>query len=196
MKTTFEDRLLAELRGEIERREADTQAPAAPAPAAPAPAARRRLVTGRRLTLAAATCALAGLAVVLVPGSPADSPAYAVERKGDGTVMLTVKDQDIDVEAQRQLARKLSLYGIEVDIQVLRPGYVCEGDTVLWAVKREGGVTPLYVLQWNKETTLRRGNVLVFVNTNAGDKPHKVDVYPSQDDVEPCVQVKPTPNRS
>ena len=77
-KTTFEDRLLAELRGEIERREEDSSVPAV----------RRRLFTGRQLALAAVACAVAGLAVVLVPGSPADSPAYAVERHGDGSVTL------------------------------------------------------------------------------------------------------------
>ncbi|MEU0411341.1 hypothetical protein ABZ307_26470 [Streptomyces griseorubiginosus] len=182
-RTTFEDRLLEELRGEIERRESVT-------------ASRRRLFTGRRLGLAAAACAAAGLAVVLAPGAPAQSPAYALERHGDGTVTLTVKDQDIDVEAQRALARRLRPNGIEVDVQILRPGYVCKGDLVLWAVTEEGEKVPLYTLQWNKPTTLRPGNVLVFVNISDGKLPHKVDVYPTEADVEPCVPVKPKPNDS
>ena len=185
MKTTFEDRLLVELRGEIERREA-----------VPVPAVRRRLFTGRRLVLAAATCAAAGLAVVLAPGTPAESPAYAVERHADGTVTLTVKDQDIDVEAQRELARKLSPNGIETDVQILRPGYVCKGDPVIWARTPRGDRAPLLVLQWNRKITLHRGNVLVFVNRNDRELPYRVYVYPTEADVEPCVPVKPKPNRS
>lgn len=115
MKTTFEDRLLAELQGEIERREADFSVPAA----------RRRVFTGRRLALAAAACAVAALAVVLVPGSPADSPAYAVERNDDGSVTLTLKDLEPTLESQRELADRLRPSGIHVDIQNLDAHHVC-----------------------------------------------------------------------
>lgn len=184
-RATFEDRLLAELQGEIELRRS-----------VPVPAVRRPLLTGRRLALAAGLCAAAGLAVVLAPGTPAQSPAYAVERHDDGTVSLTVKDQDIDVEAQRALARRLRTNGIAVEVQILRPGYVCEGDPVIWAVTPQGEKVPLTALKLNKPTTLRPGNVLVFVNTNGGELPHRVDVYPTEADVEPCVPVKPTPDRS
>jgi hypothetical protein len=184
-RTTFEDRLLSELQGEIERRESE-----------PVPAVRRRLLTGRRLALAAGLCAAAGLAVVLSPGTPTQSPAYAVERHDDGTVTLTVKDQNIDVEAQRELARKLSRNGIEMDVQILRPGYVCKGDTVLWGVNAQGERVPLFVFQLDRKITLRRGNVLVFVNRNDGVEPYRVYVYPTEADVEPCVPVKPTPDRS
>ncbi|TCR23717.1 hypothetical protein [Streptomyces sp. BK205] len=182
-RTTFEDRLLVELRGEVQRRAA-----------VPAPAARRRVLTGRRLALAVVGCGVAGAAVVLSPGTPAGSSAYALERHGDGSVTLTVKDQDIDVEAQRALARRLQPNGIEVDVQILRPGYVCKGDLVLWVVGEKGEKVPLHTLQLNKPTALRPGNVLVFVNTNDGRLPHRVRVYPTQADVEPCVPVKPTPD--
>ncbi|MFJ4201587.1 hypothetical protein ACIP2Y_18405 [Streptomyces sviceus] len=184
-RTTFEDRLLVALQGEIERRES-----------VPVPAARRALLTGRRLALAAGVCAAAGLAVVLSPGTPAQTPAYAVERHDDGTVTLTVKDQDIDVEAQRALARRLRPNGIAVEVQILRPGYVCEGDLVIWAVTQQGEKVPLTALKLNKPTTLHPGNVLVFVNTNDGELPHRVDVYPTEADVEPCVPMKPTPSGS
>jgi hypothetical protein len=184
-RTTFEDRLLSELQGEIERRGS-----------VPVPAVRRRLLTGRRLALAAGLCAAAGLAVVLAPGTPAESPAYALERHDDGTVTLTAKEQYIDVDDQRELARQLRPSGIEVEVQILRPGYGCEGDTVLWAHKPEGGRVPIFTFHWARKITLHRGNVLVFVNFNDGTEPHKVDVYPTEADVEPCVPVKPKPDRS
>ncbi|WP_329597799.1 hypothetical protein OIE43_19020 [Streptomyces pseudovenezuelae] len=184
-KTTFEDRLLAELQGEIEQRES-----------APVPAARRPLLTGRRLALAAGLCAAAGFAVVAVPGTPAESPAYALERHDDGTVTLTANEQYIDVDDQRELARQLRPNGIEVDVQILRPGYICEGDTVIWSYDREGQRAPIFTFHWARKITLHRGNVLVFVNFNDGTDPHRVDVYPTEADVQPCVPVKPTPDRS
>ena len=184
-RTTFEDRLLGELRREIERRES-----------VPVPAVRRALLTGRRLALAAGVCAAAGLAVVLSAGTPAGSAAYGLERHDDGTVTLTANEQYIDVDDQRELARELRPNGIEVEVQILRPGYGCKGDMVLWTHTLEGGVVPLFTFQWARKITLHRGNVLVFVNFNDGAQPHKVDVYPTEADVEPCVPVKPTPSRS
>ncbi|MGK3943656.1 hypothetical protein ABK046_35175 [Streptomyces caeruleatus] len=182
--TTFEDRLLAELQEEIGRRESRR-----------VPPVRRPLLTGRRLALAAGLCAAAGLAVVLAPGTPAESPAYALERHDDGTVTLTANEQYIDVGDQRELARRLRPNGIEVEVQILRPGYVCRGDTVLWAHDSAGERVPLFTFHWARKITLHRGNVLVFVNFNDGTDPHKVDVYPTEADVEPCVPVKPTPDR-
>jgi hypothetical protein len=38
--------------------------------------------------------------------------------------------------------------------------------------------------------------VLVFVNRNDRAEPYRVYVYPTEADVEPCVPVKPTPDRS
>ncbi|MFF3615017.1 hypothetical protein [Streptomyces sp. NPDC002580] len=58
------------------------------------PARVRRLCTGRRVAVAMAGCAVAALATLVAPGSPAAPAAYAVERHGDGSVTLTVKDQD------------------------------------------------------------------------------------------------------
>ncbi|MET7693261.1 hypothetical protein ABZT06_35775 [Streptomyces sp. NPDC005483] len=194
-RATFEDRLLAELQGEIERREIDGRE-IDRRESASVPAARRPLFTGRRLALAAGLCAAAVLAVVTSPGTPAQSPAYAVERHDDGTVTLTVKDQDIGVQAQRELARKLSRNGIEMDVQILRPGYACKGDPVLWGVNAQGERVPLLVFQFNRKITLHRGNVLVFVNLNDRAEPYRVYVYPTEADVKPCVPVKPTPNRS
>lgn len=119
-RTTFEDRLLAELRREVERRSSSAEL------TPEVPSARRRLLTGRRLALAAGVCTAAALAVVLAPGSPAESPAYAVERNADGTVTLSVHDTSLDREAQRELAERLRPYGVEVDIQNLPPGQGCD----------------------------------------------------------------------
>jgi hypothetical protein len=88
--------------------------------------------------MAATLCAAAGLVVVLSPGTPAESPAYTAERHDDGAVTLTVKDRDIDVEAQRELARKPSRNGIETDGQILRPGYACMGDPGFWGAGPQG----------------------------------------------------------
>ncbi|MFG2461011.1 hypothetical protein ACGFWE_28670 [Streptomyces sp. NPDC048523] len=192
-RTTFEDRLLVELQGEIERRESVPGPVPVPVPV---PVARRPVFRGRRIAMAAGLCAAAGLAVVLSPGTPAQSPAYALERHEDGTVTLTAHEQYIDVDDQRALARQLRPNGIEVDVQILRPGYVCAGDLVIWAQAPQGERVPISTLHWARKLTLHRGNVLVFVNFNDGSEPHKVDVYPTGADVEPCVPVKPTPSGS
>ncbi|MCT9083145.1 hypothetical protein [Streptomyces fulvoviolaceus] len=172
-KTTFEDRLLAELQGEIERREATV----------PAPPAGRRLLTGRRLALAAAACAVAGLAVVLVPGSPADSPAYAVERHSDGTVTLTLKDLNPDLDDQRALAERLRSSGINVDIENHDGDHVCqqprgeslsEGEPV-----RQGDI-------W--KVTLQRGDSVAFENRkDSGGHAWVLNFYAIKGKVEPCV---------
>ncbi|MEU6354601.1 hypothetical protein ABZ896_35675 [Streptomyces sp. NPDC047072] len=204
-RTTFEERLLAELRGEVERREVARREAEPervglrrllPSRSFAAPRLTNRLLTGRRLALAAAVCALAGLAVLLVPGTPAGSPAFAVERHDDGSVTLTAKDQFIDVGAQRELAKRLRPNRIEVEVHVLRRGYVCEGDPVLWVFNQQGEKVALRAVKLTRPTTLRPGNVLVFVNLRGGELPHRVDVFPTRADVVPCVPVKPTPDRS
>ncbi|MGW2046644.1 hypothetical protein ACWCPF_15885 [Streptomyces sp. NPDC001858] len=119
-RTTFEDRLLAELQREVERRSSSAEELAPQASPA-----RSRSMTGRRLVLAAAACAVAGLALALILGSPADSPAYAVERNKDGTVTLSIRDMTLDREAQRELAERLDAYGVEVDIQNLPADQYC-----------------------------------------------------------------------
>ncbi|MGA5363754.1 hypothetical protein [Streptomyces purpurascens] len=121
-KTTFEDRLLAELRREIEVRGATG--------AAEAVAARRSpfagVLTGRRLALTAGACAVTGLVLVLVPGSPGESPAYAVERHGDGSVTLTLTKIAIGQDSQRRLAERLRAEGIHVTIDNLSFGQHCK----------------------------------------------------------------------
>ncbi|MGA5894575.1 hypothetical protein [Streptomyces venetus] len=189
-KTTFEDRLLAELRHEIEMREA-----AAPdRAAAPARAAVPRrapfvgmltgVLTGRRLALAAGACAVAGLVLVLVPGSPAESPAYAVERHGDGSVTLTLTKIAIGEKSQRQLAERLRAEGIHVTIDDLPFGHYCaqpRGEMLSGSVARgfigeppeEGSVPvggptdPAFHRQW--QVTLHPGDSLGIENTSRKD---------------------------
>jgi len=84
------------------------------------------LVTPPRLALAAAACAAAALAVVLVPGSPADGKAYAVERHGDGSVTLTLNDLTPNPLAQRELSQRLRENGIDVDIQNFDATHQCK----------------------------------------------------------------------
>ncbi|MFJ2233593.1 hypothetical protein [Streptomyces sp. NPDC087859] len=178
MKTTFEDRLLAELQGEIERREADF----------PVPAARPRVFTGRRLALAAAACAVAALAVVLVPGSPADSPAYAVEHNGDGSVTLTLKDLEPTVESQRELAERLRPSGIHVDIQNLDAHHVCgrpRGEQLPEGKPVHPGEA------WR--ITLRRGDSVAFENHEiTHGKTWAVAFYAVKGTIEPCVRTETT----
>lgn len=200
MRTTFEDRLLAELQGEIERREA-----------VPAPAVRRRAITGRRLALAAAACAVAGLAVVLVPGSPAESPAYAVERNGDGSVTLTLDDMTLSTDAQRELAERLRADGIHVDIQNLDGDHKCRrprGEPIPGNFDLESALTmssksPRKVEDVEREArdlasrlgswkiTLHRDDTLAFENYDLGQKAvFAMNFYAVKGAIEPCVQVE------
>lgn len=87
---------------------------------------------------------------MVAPGSPAAPAAYAVERHDDGIVTLTVKDQDIGIGAQRELARALRPNDIEVTVTVLAPGHVCEHDTVVWGGRQAGrpcSMFPILTLQ-------------------------------------------------
>ncbi|MFF4270175.1 hypothetical protein [Streptomyces sp. NPDC001536] len=176
MKTTFEDRLLAELQGEIERREADSSVPVA----------RSRVFMGRRLALAAAACAVAGLAVVLVPGSPADSPAYAVERNGDGSVTLTLKDLEPTLESQRELAERLRPSGIHVDIQNLDARHVCRqprGEQLPEGKPVHPGEA------WR--ITLHPGDSVAFENhEDTSGKTRAVAFYAVEGTIEPCVRTE------
>ncbi|WP_234048029.1 hypothetical protein [Streptomyces liliifuscus] len=169
-RTTFEDRLLDNLKKEIELREAEasrarvvTVATGEGKPKASA----RRLFTPRRIAVVAFACAVAWLGAVVVPGSLADSTAYAVKRHGDGRVTLTVKDQNIGVEAQHELAREVRPLCIEVTIDLLPAGYVCERSKVtpLPAVDRQANRVLIIPLKAGWDVTLRRGNVLAFENT-------------------------------
>ncbi|MEU6550303.1 hypothetical protein ABZ915_08440 [Streptomyces sp. NPDC046915] len=127
-KAMFEDRLLAQLQAEIERREVGARREHAAGERigrTEAPAPGRPLFTRRRLALAAGACAVAGLAMVLVPGSPADSPAYAVDRHQDGTVTFSLLKIGIGPAGQRELAERLRADGIHVTIDDLTYGHQC-----------------------------------------------------------------------
>ncbi|MFJ5260964.1 hypothetical protein ACIQAC_10945 [Streptomyces sp. NPDC088387] len=152
-KTRFEDRLLAELQGEIARREQEEATAAQGERAHGAghvtagharaghgagggfgtragggsgtPASRRRLLTRPRLVIAAGVCAVAGFAVTLAPGSPVVSPAYSLERHDDGSVTLDLREMSLGPDAQKELAEKLGAAGIHVTIDDLKPGYRC-----------------------------------------------------------------------
>ncbi|MGY1500161.1 hypothetical protein ACW4TU_26880 [Streptomyces sp. QTS52] len=184
--TSFEDRLLKELKREIGLRELDTGRRGTTTSV-------RRLLTPRRISLAAAACAVAGLAAVVLPGTPADSVAYAMESHGDGSVTLTIKDQLIGMEAQYELAEKLSPKGIQVMVNELAPGYVCDRDVVLWATDKQGNRVPIVAVQLNRAITLGPGNVLVFENLSGHTQPHRVNAYTGKGEIEPCVPVKAGP---
>ncbi|MCD7437167.1 hypothetical protein K4B79_02900 [Streptomyces lincolnensis] len=177
-RTTFEDRLLDELQKEIERREPK--------------ASVRPLLTARRIAVVVAACAAAWLATVTVPGSPAESTAFATEPLGNGSVRLTVKDQFISVGDQHRLADEVGAWGIEVTIAVLDPGYVCERSKVtpLVGLDRHGNRMPVIPMQKSWDFTLRPGNVLAFENMRGSDRPRAVELYATRAEVEPCVPVK------
>lgn len=205
MRTTFEDRLLDELKREIHLRETGAgkteaggigSAEVEPGERRPKAFVGRLFapLAPRRIAVVAAACTAAWLAAVVVPGSPADSNAYAVEPVGDGSVKLTVKDQSIDVAAQRELARKVRPWGIQVTIDVLAPGYICERSKVtpIAAVDKHGNRVPLIPLQAGWDVTLRRGNVLAFENTRGDSRPRAVEFYATKSEAEPCVPMKVT----
>lgn len=131
---------------------------------------------------------MAGLAVVLVPGSPADSPAYAVERHSDGSVTLTLKDLNPDIDDQHALAERLRSSGINVDIQNHDGDHACrqprgesltEGQPV-----RQGDL-------W--KVTLQRGDSVAFENQkDAGGHVWVLNFYAIKGKAEPCVLTKRT----
>ncbi|MGW1127029.1 hypothetical protein [Streptomyces sp. NPDC002526] len=115
MNATFEDRLLEELKREIEARGPQ-----------PAPARRpRRLVTAPRLALVAGLATAATVAAVLLPGSPTTPKAYAVDRNGDGTVTVTLYDLTPDPEEQKALVKRVRELGVLVSIDTLPLGSSC-----------------------------------------------------------------------
>ncbi|MFJ9893827.1 hypothetical protein ACIQPR_10915 [Streptomyces sp. NPDC091280] len=200
-RTTFEDRLLGELKREILLREAvmrGTSGAKSGTDGAEERTSVRRFVVPRRIAVVVAVCAAAWLAAVMVPGAPVGSKAYAVERHHDGTVTLTFKDQAIDIAAQRELAAEVRPWGIKVTIDLLPSGYVCERSQVapLALVDRYGHRFPVAPAQgsWKLpstwEGTLRRGNVLAFENTRGSSRPRAVEFYATRSEAEPCVPVK------
>ncbi|MDO0917754.1 hypothetical protein QQM39_45340 [Streptomyces sp. DT2A-34] len=207
-RTTFEDRLLDGLKREIEQREIEQRevgtCPAGPGEAAtgqgsPKASVRRKskasvrpLSAPRRIAVVAVVCTGAWLATVVAPGSPTESTAYAVAPRDDGSVTLTVKDQSISVKAQRELAWKVRPWGIQVTVDVLAPGYVCERSKVtpLVGVDAHGNRVPVIPLKAGWDVTLRRGNVLAFENTKGGSRPRAVEFYKTEAEAEPCVPMK------
>ncbi len=112
MNTSFEDRLLAELRQVVQSRPA------------PAPEASPRRTPPRRvgLTLGAGTAVAAtAAAVVVLAGSSSDTPAYAVDRQDDGTVTVEINSlRDAD-----GLERKLRAAGVQAEVDYTPSGKTC-----------------------------------------------------------------------
>ncbi|MPY60673.1 hypothetical protein [Streptomyces spongiae] len=179
-RTTFEDRLLGELQREIELREAGAGEERAKGWSK---GSVRRLFTLRRMAVVATACAVVGVATVAGPGSPAESPAYALERHGDGRVELTIKDQGIGVNAQLELAERMRPWGIRVDVVAV--GVTCAkswGDPAVLAINKKGVPEPIRT--W--PVTLRRGNTLVFENMRGGRPLAKDEI--KYYEVKPCIR--------
>lgn len=118
----FEGRLLSELRQTIAER-------ATPAPPLPVPAGRPRFTRPlrvRRLALGLTTAAalVAGLAIglPLAGGESANAAGYAIDKQGDGTITVTIRDWD-NPEA---LERDLEAAGIPAEVDVLPVKKFCE----------------------------------------------------------------------
>ncbi|MER6346196.1 hypothetical protein ACWC10_10255 [Streptomyces sp. NPDC001595] len=195
-KATFEDRLLTELRREIDRRASGTSDLAAVP--APAPSRRRTAVTAPRLGLLALACAAAAAAWVLMPGSPAGTPAYALEAHPDGSVTLTLKDMALGGHLQDGLAERLERQGIHVAVDELPAGYECthpRGKTLPGRFAPDGG-------EGGWEITLRRGDSLAFESITQprpdGSRQRVVSFYGVRGEIAPCDPVRapeprPTP---
>ncbi|OKJ79732.1 hypothetical protein AMK31_26470 [Streptomyces sp. TSRI0107] len=168
--------------------------PAGPTPAAvpmPAPGRRRRAVTAPRLGLVALACVAAGAAWVLAPGSPADTPAYALESHPDGSVTLTLNDIALGGRLQDGLAERLKRQGIHVSVDDLPVGYECthpRGEALPGPFARgEDGA-----VGW--EITLRRGDSLAFESTAQpqpdGSRQRVVSFYGVRGEIAPCDPVR------
>jgi hypothetical protein len=99
----FESALLGELRAHVATRPATS----APAPEAPRPRHRRRWAAGLAAAAAAATAY-----VVVSPGGPAVSPAYAIDETADGDVVVTIHR----LEDAEGLERALREHGIDAEV--------------------------------------------------------------------------------
>ncbi|WP_405817484.1 hypothetical protein OG241_23255 [Streptomyces sp. NBC_01390] len=155
--------------------------------------------------------------MVIVPGTPAESMAFAVEPHGDGRVTLTLQGTHIYRDDQLAIARELSRNGIEVDVTTLRPGYACKpwgtvatidlvtakGEKLVTIDKHDGDSEPAHAWKVPVRVTLSRGNVLVFENSKGRAEPRAIHAYEIDRDTvgsptakpgpEPCVPVKLTP---
>ncbi|NUR87510.1 MAG: hypothetical protein HOY71_25800 [Nonomuraea sp.] len=116
---SFEERLLMELKTEIGRR-----------------GRRRRLLRGGLVASLGAVAA--GVAVPLLIGTA--TPAYAITKNPDGTILVQVKEfRDAD-----RLERDLKGAGVRADVRYLQLGTRCAGSTLhldgTVAMARSGGV--------------------------------------------------------
>ncbi|MEU3889800.1 hypothetical protein [Streptomyces sp. NPDC029041] len=154
-RTTFEDRLLGELKREIALRGAGPGAD----DVGGATASVRRRFAPRRIAVVVAACAAAWAATVVVPGSPADSGAFAAERRDDGSVELMVRTNGFGIDDQLELAERVRPWGIRVD--VVAPADMCSS----WDIPRVKVLTAEGdpVRAW--PITLRRGSTLVIENS-------------------------------
>jgi hypothetical protein len=200
----FEERLLDGLQREIQLRAAEAHEAAeagagVEAGKGPVRACVRALLTRlapRRIAVVATACAAAWAAAVVVPGSPTDSTAYAVERHGDGSVEVVLRSQAISVADQRELADKVRPWGIRVEVDVADLRYVVctqNGEKLveLRTVDTWGTAEPR--VAWT--VTLRRGDVLAFEKARGGSEPRAVTRYEIKalevtGESEPCVPVK------
>ncbi|MFD5481378.1 hypothetical protein [Streptomyces hawaiiensis] len=171
-RTTFEDRLLGELTKEIELRGAGADTGRATATA-------RRRFAPRRTAMLVAACAAAWAATMGVPGSPADSSAFAVERHDDGSVELTVTKHDFGIDDQLELAERVRPWGIRVDV-VAREDVCSSGDIPRAMVLTAEGDP---IRAW--PVTLRRGSTLVIDNS-PGKPVHRDEI--EHYEVKPCTR--------
>ncbi|MFI7246549.1 hypothetical protein [Streptomyces qinglanensis] len=194
-KTTFQDRLLSELKDEIGKREALAvrEAPQTREQRTRPTGPDRRLFTPLRVAGAGMACSAAAAAVVLTPGSPADSPAYALERLDDSRVSVTMGEIKPDRQAQQELADKLREYGITVSIDVLPPGYRCReprGEAIDWTFVPEGKPVKAAGSQDGNRSvaqkghfkiTLEEGDTLLFENSESHSSTSHAFVFEDAD---------------
>ncbi|MFJ8050335.1 hypothetical protein [Streptomyces luteogriseus] len=173
-RTTFEDRLLGELKREIELRGA-----AAGTEEGTARASVRRRFAPRRIAVVVAACAAAWAAAVVVPGPSGDSGAFAAERHDDGSVELTVRTSGFGIDDQLELAERVRPWGIHVD--VVAPGDMCSSWDIPQVMVLTAEGDPIRA--W--PVTLRRGSTLVLKNSWGEPVPKdEIEHY----EVEPCTR--------
>ncbi|WP_326595846.1 hypothetical protein [Streptomyces sp. NBC_01803] len=114
MNTSFEDRLLSELKREVALAVAEERERAP---------ARRRLLTPARAGLGLAGAAVAATALVVLPGGTS-TPAYAVEQTGDGGIVVHISDWPQGEQEVTEFAQTLRDAGVAI---VYNPpeGYLC-----------------------------------------------------------------------
>ncbi|MCC9709095.1 hypothetical protein E4N62_29920 [Streptomyces sp. MNU76] len=176
---TFEDRLLDELQREIALRAEDV----------PVPVIRRR-ITPRRAFVALAACVAAAGVVTALPSSTGGSQAYAVERNGDGSVTVTMKEIILSGDDKRELAERLRDEGVHVSVDRPRGGFVCvqprgEMYSPRWSFEGTGDVTV------DRPYVLRPGDTLVFEDPEPvkGSVSPAGSMYAVKGKADPCREV-------